>query len=336
MDYGRGMKCEAVARVISDADRRITRRRDIRAHLRDCPDCRRFQDAIGRREGVLAGIPPIPATAAVGLLQALFGGSGGGGTVAALTGGVTKSAGFYGALKAAGTLAAVAVIGTAAIQSQMNGGPPNPSPHDALLQARDGSSRLPSSQRAMAVRSAHAANPSHRLAATDTQPSAPSLDVAGRRPRPSSFPVERGSSLAAPLSPADPPHQTAQGASHVADFAAEPTSGKGSDGLSKPEKKEKPESPGEAKTPPGQAKTPPGQVKAPPGQAKMPPGQAKTPPGQAKMPPGQAKKQGKAEEQTPSTALPSPAETEPPSGSAEATQPVESPSPNGKAKGHEK
>jgi len=42
MDHGRGMKCDAVARVLSDADRRITRRRDIRAHLRDCPDCRRF------------------------------------------------------------------------------------------------------------------------------------------------------------------------------------------------------------------------------------------------------------------------------------------------------
>src|SRR3954452_13820645 len=42
MDHGRSMKCETVARVLSDADRRITRRRDIRAHLRDCPDCRRF------------------------------------------------------------------------------------------------------------------------------------------------------------------------------------------------------------------------------------------------------------------------------------------------------
>src|SRR3954468_9736634 len=54
MDHGRGMNCGAVARVISDADRRITRRRDIRAHLRDCPNCRRFQDAISRRESVLA------------------------------------------------------------------------------------------------------------------------------------------------------------------------------------------------------------------------------------------------------------------------------------------
>src|SRR4051794_6590212 len=44
MDHGRSMKCETVARVLSDADRRITRRRDIRAHLRDCPDCRHLHD----------------------------------------------------------------------------------------------------------------------------------------------------------------------------------------------------------------------------------------------------------------------------------------------------
>lgn len=51
MDHGRAMRCETVARVLLDADRRIARRRDIRAHLRDCPDCRRFQDAIGRNGG---------------------------------------------------------------------------------------------------------------------------------------------------------------------------------------------------------------------------------------------------------------------------------------------
>jgi RNA polymerase sigma factor (sigma-70 family) len=337
MGHGRSMRCEAVARVISDADGRITRRRDIRAHLRDCPNCRRFQAAIGRREGVLAGIPPIPATAAAGLVQALSGGSGGSGMAAALTGGVTKSAGVYGALKAAGTIAVVAVIGTAAIQSQRSGGAPNPSPHHALLQARHGSSRSPSSQRVIAVRSAHAANPSHRFAAVDTQPSAPSLDVSNRRPRSSSSPVERGSSLAAPLSSADSHHQTAQGAGGVAGFTAEPASEKGTARASKPEKKEKPEPPGQAKTPPGQAKTPPGQAKIPPGQAKTPPGQAKTPPGgQAKTPPGQAKKQAKAEEEAPSSAMPPPVETELPAGSTEATQPVESPRANGKAKGHEK
>jgi RNA polymerase sigma factor (sigma-70 family) len=59
MDHGRGMKCQAVTRVLSGADRRIARRRDIRAHLRDCPDCRRFQDAIDGREGVMSTLPPV-------------------------------------------------------------------------------------------------------------------------------------------------------------------------------------------------------------------------------------------------------------------------------------
>jgi RNA polymerase sigma factor (sigma-70 family) len=329
MDHGRGMKCEAVAKVLSDADRRITRRRDIRAHLRDCPDCRRFQDAIGRREGVLAAIPPIPATAAVGIVQALFGGSSGGGAVVALTGGVTKSAGVYGVLKAAGTLAAVAVVGTAAIQSQMKDAASDPSPHHALLQARDGSSRSPSPQRVKGVRSAHSASPSYRFTAADTLPPAPSIvDVSDHQSHPS--PAERGSALAVPLSLASPQGQTAHGASSPsADVEAEPISGKGTGRPSKLEKKDNPESPGQAKTPPGQAKPPPGQ-------AKPPPGQAKTHTGQVKTPPGQAKKQAKAEEQTPSPTLPPPVETEPPAGSTEATQLAESPGPNGKAKGHEK
>lgn len=326
MDHGRGMKCEAVTRVLSDADRRITRRRDIRAHLRDCPDCRRFQDAIGKREGVLVAIPPIPATAAAGIAQALLGGSSGGGTVAALTGGLTKSAGVYGALKAAGTLAAVAVVGTAAMQSQMKGAAPDPLPHHVLLQARDDSSRSPLSQRVKAVQSAHAASPSHRFTAADTLPPSPSIDVSDRRPHSSPSPAERGSTLAAPLPLAHPPRQTAHGASPpTADFEAEPTSGKGTDGSSKPEKERESPSKPEKKDKPES-----------PGQAKTPPGQAKTPPGQEKTPPGQAKQQAKAEEQTPSPTLLPPVETEPPAGSTEATQPAESPGPNGKAKGHEK
>ncbi|HET9161861.1 MAG TPA: sigma-70 family RNA polymerase sigma factor [Solirubrobacterales bacterium] len=78
MDRGRSLRCEAVIGVLSDADGRITRRRDIRAHLRDCPDCRRFRDAIDRREGVLATLPPLPATvAAAGTARATPGGSGG-------------------------------------------------------------------------------------------------------------------------------------------------------------------------------------------------------------------------------------------------------------------
>jgi RNA polymerase sigma factor (sigma-70 family) len=46
MDFGRGMRCETVMGVLSDADGRISSRREIRAHLRDCPACRRFQASL--------------------------------------------------------------------------------------------------------------------------------------------------------------------------------------------------------------------------------------------------------------------------------------------------
>jgi RNA polymerase sigma factor (sigma-70 family) len=49
MDSGRGMRCEAVTQVLSDADGRISGRRQIRAHLRHCPECRRFQERIEAR-----------------------------------------------------------------------------------------------------------------------------------------------------------------------------------------------------------------------------------------------------------------------------------------------
>ena len=44
MDFGRNLKCEVVTQAISDADGRVTRRKDIRAHLRACSDCHRFQE----------------------------------------------------------------------------------------------------------------------------------------------------------------------------------------------------------------------------------------------------------------------------------------------------
>lgn len=55
MDLGRGMRCEAVAQVLSDADGRISGRRQIRAHLRHCPACRRFQDRLEARKEVVSG-----------------------------------------------------------------------------------------------------------------------------------------------------------------------------------------------------------------------------------------------------------------------------------------
>jgi RNA polymerase sigma factor (sigma-70 family) len=118
MDSGRGMRCEAVTRVLSDADGRVSSRRQIRAHLRHCHDCRRFQDRIEARKEAFAGVALPPAALAGGLLQSALagtGGSGPGGVTAALGGSAAKSAGTAVAMKAVATAAAVAIVGTVAV-----------------------------------------------------------------------------------------------------------------------------------------------------------------------------------------------------------------------------
>lgn len=115
MDSGRGMRCEAVTRVLSDADGRVSGRRQIRAHLRHCPDCRRFQARIEARKESFAGAALPPSALAGGLLQSTLGGGSGAGLTAALGGSAAKSAGAAVAMKAVATVAAVAVIGTVAV-----------------------------------------------------------------------------------------------------------------------------------------------------------------------------------------------------------------------------
>lgn len=117
MDAGREMTCQTVTRVLSDGDGRVVRRRDIRAHLRDCSNCRRFRDEIAARQRDLAMLSPLPAAAAAGLLQGVLGGSGGsagGGLATALGAGAAKSAGAPIALKSAAAVVAVAVVGVTA------------------------------------------------------------------------------------------------------------------------------------------------------------------------------------------------------------------------------
>ena len=115
MDEGREMSCETVARALSDGDGRVTRRRDVRAHLRTCADCRRFREEIDGRERDFAALAPLPAVAAAGLLHDLLGGHGaGGGLAGALGGGAAKSIGVSTALKGAAAVAVVAAIGVTA------------------------------------------------------------------------------------------------------------------------------------------------------------------------------------------------------------------------------
>jgi RNA polymerase sigma factor (sigma-70 family) len=114
MEEGREMSCDEVTRALSDGDGRVTRRRDVRAHLRSCSDCRAFRDEIERRQRDLAAISPLPAAAVAGMLQGLIGGSGaasGGGLAATLGGGAAKTISASAAAKGVATVAVVAAVG---------------------------------------------------------------------------------------------------------------------------------------------------------------------------------------------------------------------------------
>jgi RNA polymerase sigma factor (sigma-70 family) len=121
MEAGREMGCDAVTRAISDADGRTLRRRDVRAHLRFCSDCRAFGAGIEDRRHDLAALSPLPAAAAAALLKGALSSAaaGGGAAGAAGSGGAGGlAAGAVGgtglAVKSAATLAVVAVIGAGA------------------------------------------------------------------------------------------------------------------------------------------------------------------------------------------------------------------------------
>ncbi|HET9677193.1 MAG TPA: sigma-70 family RNA polymerase sigma factor [Solirubrobacterales bacterium] len=114
MEEGREMSCAAVTEALSDGDGRVTRRRDIRAHLRSCGACRAFRDDIKSRQRDLAALSPLPAFAAAGMLHGLLGGSqgaAGGGLAATLGGGAAKTIGASAVAKGVATAAVVAAIG---------------------------------------------------------------------------------------------------------------------------------------------------------------------------------------------------------------------------------
>lgn len=122
LEAGREMSCSEVMRALSDADGRVARRRDIRAHLRDCADCRAFRDGIAKRHEDLAGLAPLPLAASAGILHGLLGQSagasvgvaGGGGAAGGIGAGAGKVVATSAIVKSAATVAAVAVIGASA------------------------------------------------------------------------------------------------------------------------------------------------------------------------------------------------------------------------------
>jgi RNA polymerase sigma factor (sigma-70 family) len=118
MEEGREMSCDAVSKALSDGDGRVTRRRDVRAHLRSCANCQAFREEIKGRQQDLAALAPLPAVAAAGMLHGLVGGSqgagAGGGLATTLGGGAAKTIGASAVAKGVATAAVVAAIGVTA------------------------------------------------------------------------------------------------------------------------------------------------------------------------------------------------------------------------------
>jgi RNA polymerase sigma factor (sigma-70 family) len=122
LEAGREMRCADVTRELSDADGRVTRRREIRAHLRSCADCRAFRDGIAKRHEDLAALAPLPIAASAGLLHGVLGQAGATGTSAVTGSGLAGTVGTGAGkaiatsvlVKSATAVAVVAVVGVSA------------------------------------------------------------------------------------------------------------------------------------------------------------------------------------------------------------------------------
>jgi len=111
LEEGREMTCDEVRRKISAEDRRLLRGRRVRGHLRSCESCAAFERSTRARSSQLACIaPPLPAAAALGILNSLFGGGTGGGGIAGLAGG-SAAVGLGGSTLAKLGLAGVLAVG---------------------------------------------------------------------------------------------------------------------------------------------------------------------------------------------------------------------------------
>jgi len=122
LEAGREMRCADVMKELSNADGRVTRRREIRAHLRGCADCRAFREDIARRHEDLGALAPLPLAASAALLQGALGkaavaggaATGGSGLAGSVGGGAGKVVATSAIVKSAATAAVVVVVGISA------------------------------------------------------------------------------------------------------------------------------------------------------------------------------------------------------------------------------
>jgi len=138
LEEGRERRCADVRKELSDADGRAIRRLRTRSHLRECPECRAFGDAIVERRRDLAALAPLPAGAAAGLLHGLLGGHGGGGAGGGLAGTVAPAAQAVAVPAAVKSAAAVAIAAVAVGTAGRSGLIELPGPIGGAAQSRGG------------------------------------------------------------------------------------------------------------------------------------------------------------------------------------------------------
>ena len=249
MSEGREMPCQEVMRTISDDDGRALRRRDIRAHLRRCEDCKAFQAEISARRREFASLAPLPAALSAGILQSLLGGAAGGTNAAGGAAGAAAGKALAGsaAVKSAAAVVAISAIGVvAADQSGMvhlgagNHGqaPTKASPDTAQEPGRATAGR---------------AEPEHVAGLGGSTPSTPRHTGLGKAHRAS---IAREGSPAASDLPNPPGEQTTQSKGRHLGWTKGAEHGNGGGKPEHPAKGKKSPSP----TPPGQSKSP-GQAK---------------------------------------------------------------------------
>lgn len=206
MSEGREMPCREVMRAISDDDGRPLRRRDIRAHLSHCEDCKALQAEISARRREFASLAPLPAAVSAGILQSLLGGAAGGTNAAggAAGGAAVKALAGSAAFKSAAVVVAVSTIGVVAANQggvvdlgARGGDQPPAKMSPGPTQAADQPSAEPGRAGALR-RSVGSGTPLSRKSRREVHQGSPLVSAAG------------GSRRADPTSPTQPP---AEGAS---------------------------------------------------------------------------------------------------------------------------
>ncbi len=241
LEAGREMSCDQVTRQLSEADGRVTRRRDIQAHLRDCAECRAFRDSIDSRRHDLAAISPLPAAFGASILSGLAGGQaatsvGGGAAMAGAGATAGKVAATSVALKAVATVAVVATVGVTAadrgglIDAGLPGGKGDTGLSQQQGQGTEPAGVGPSSS--AAGDSSQEAGGGHAKGSNGGGSASPTADAGqGGAKRESNRP---DSAAGAPQAPASPPEAARHGqetaAAHKASGGEDPHRAQGQDG----------------------------------------------------------------------------------------------------------